>query len=36
VRDNELERIPTSGRVENIANHPIGSFHGLALVKLIQ
>lgn len=35
VRDNELERIPTSGRVVIIANHPIGSLDGLALVKLI-
>ncbi|MBU1439000.1 MAG: lysophospholipid acyltransferase family protein, partial [Gammaproteobacteria bacterium] len=35
VRDNELERIPTTGRVVIIANHPIGSLDGLALVKLI-
>lgn len=35
VRDNELERIPTSGRVVIIANHPIGSLDGLALVKLV-
>lgn len=35
VRDNELERIPVSGRVVIIANHPIGSLDGLALLKLI-
>ncbi|WP_445768029.1 GNAT family N-acyltransferase [Rheinheimera sp.] len=35
VRDNEVERIPTSGRVVIIANHPIGSLDGLALLKLI-
>ncbi len=35
VRDNELERIPTAGRVVIIANHPIGSLDGLALVKLV-
>jgi putative hemolysin len=35
VRDNELERIPCNGRVVIIANHPIGSLDGLALIKLI-
>ena len=35
VRDNELERIPSSGRVVIIANHPIGSLDGLALLKLV-
>lgn len=35
VRDNELERIPASGRVIIIANHPIGSLDGLALLKLV-
>ncbi|EHR41764.1 GNAT family N-acyltransferase [Alishewanella jeotgali] len=35
VRDNELERIPTTGRVVIIANHPIGSLDGLALLKLV-
>ena len=35
VRDNEVERIPASGRVVIIANHPIGSLDGLALLKLI-
>lgn len=35
VRDNEVERIPVSGRVVIIANHPIGSLDGLALLKLV-
>lgn len=35
VRDNEIERIPPSGRVVIIANHPIGSLDGLALIKLV-
>ncbi|OCW96983.1 lysophospholipid acyltransferase family protein [Alishewanella sp. HH-ZS] len=35
VRDNELERIPATGRVVIIANHPIGSLDGLALLKLV-
>jgi putative hemolysin len=35
VRDNEIERIPTSGRIVIIANHPIGSLDGLALLKLV-
>ncbi|NVK54649.1 MAG: lysophospholipid acyltransferase family protein [Alteromonadaceae bacterium] len=35
VRDTERERIPDSGRVVIIANHPIGSIDGLALIKLI-
>ncbi|GLX80298.1 acyltransferase [Thalassotalea insulae] len=35
VRDNEKERIPSQGRVVIIANHPIGSIDGLALIKLI-
>ncbi|MDF2178237.1 GNAT family N-acetyltransferase [Aliiglaciecola sp. CAU 1673] len=35
VRDCEKERIPTSGRVVIIANHPIGSLDGLALIKLV-
>lgn len=35
VRDNERERIPSSGRVVIIANHPIGSLDGLALLKLV-
>ena len=35
TRDNEKERIPSRGRVVIIANHPIGSIDGLALIKLI-
>ncbi|GAB2920304.1 bifunctional ornithine lipid synthase OlsF [Rheinheimera gaetbuli] len=35
VRDNEIERIPAAGRVVIIANHPIGSLDGLALLKLV-
>lgn len=35
VRDNELERIPSQGKVVIIANHPIGSLDGLALIKLV-
>lgn len=35
VREQELERIPADGRVVIIANHPIGSLDGLALIKLI-
>lgn len=34
-RDNEKERIPSNGRVVIIANHPVGSLDGLALLKLI-
>lgn len=36
VRDNERERIPNKGRVVIIANHPIGSLDGLALLKLVR
>jgi hypothetical protein len=36
VRDNERERIPVRGRVVIIANHPIGSLDGLALLKLVR
>lgn len=35
TRDVEKERIPTDGRVVIIANHPIGSLDGLALIKLV-
>ncbi len=35
VPDNELERVPSQGRVVIIANHPIGSLDGLALIKLV-
>lgn len=34
--DRERERIPASGRVVIIANHPIGSLDGLALMKLVR
>ncbi len=36
VRDDEKQRIPPSGRVVIIANHPIGTLDGLALLKLIR
>lgn len=35
VSDRERENIPSSGKVMIIANHPIGSLDGLALLKLI-
>jgi putative hemolysin len=35
VRDSERERIPVEGKVVIIANHPIGSLDGLALIKLV-
>ncbi|ROQ22385.1 GNAT family N-acyltransferase [Gallaecimonas pentaromativorans] len=35
VADREKERIPANGRVVIIANHPIGSLDGLALLKLV-
>lgn len=35
LRGCERERIPADGRVVIIANHPIGSLDGLALIKLI-
>lgn len=35
ARDSELDNIPREGRVVIIANHPIGSLDGLALLKLI-
>ena len=35
VRDAEKARIPTTGKVVIIANHPIGSLDGLALLKMI-
>ncbi|MFD2179665.1 GNAT family N-acyltransferase [Veronia pacifica] len=34
--DLERERIPSTGRVVIIANHPIGSLDGLALLKLVR
>ncbi|MCB1667968.1 MAG: lysophospholipid acyltransferase family protein [Pseudomonadales bacterium] len=36
VRDDQRPRIPASGRVVIIANHPIGSLDGLALLKLVR
>jgi putative hemolysin len=35
VSDRDRENIPVSGRVMIIANHPIGSLDGLALLKLV-
>ena len=35
VSDQERENIPSTGRVVIVANHPIGSLDGLALLKLI-
>lgn len=35
VRDIEKERIPPSGRLVIIANHPIGSLDALSLIKLL-
>ena len=36
TRDKERERIPPRGRVVIVANHPIGSLDGLALLKLVR
>ncbi|MFA5631678.1 MAG: lysophospholipid acyltransferase family protein [Porticoccaceae bacterium] len=36
VRDTERERIPSRGRVVIVANHPIGSLDGLALLNLVR
>lgn len=36
VRDDERERIPARGRVVVVANHPIGSRDGLALLRLVR
>ncbi|WP_438863972.1 GNAT family N-acyltransferase [Neptunicella sp.] len=35
ARETEKERIPAQGRIVIIANHPIGSLDGLALLKLL-
>lgn len=35
ARDVEKERIPSTGKVVIIANHPIGSLDALALIKLV-
>ena len=34
--DKQIERIPTTGRVVIIANHPIGTLDGLALLHLVR
>ncbi|CAA0084390.1 Uncharacterised protein [BD1-7 clade bacterium] len=36
VFDREVARIPDTGRVVIVANHPIGSLDGLALLKMIK
>lgn len=36
TRENERQRIPAKGRVVIVANHPIGSLDGLALLKLVR
>jgi putative hemolysin len=36
LRDSERARIPSSGRVVIVANHPIGSLDGLALLSLVR
>jgi hypothetical protein len=36
ICDHERLRIPAQGRVVIIANHPIGSLDGLALLKLVR
>ncbi len=36
VRDDEKQRIPASGRVVIVANHPIGTLDGLILLKLVR
>lgn len=35
VKASEIERIPAQGRVVIVANHPIGSLDGLALLKMV-
>lgn len=35
MKDSEKIRIPTHGRVVIVANHPIGSLDGLALLKMV-
>ena len=34
--DKQIERIPTAGRVVIVANHPIGTLDGLALLHLVR
>lgn len=36
LRDREWQRIPASGKVVIVANHPIGTLDGLALLKLVR
>lgn len=36
VNHNQLHRIPAEGKVIIVANHPIGSLDGLALLKLVR
>ncbi len=36
VRDSEWERIPPRGKVVIVANHPIGTLDGLALLKIVR
>lgn len=36
VSSNQIENIPTSGRVVIIANHPLGALDALSLIKLIR
>ena len=36
VNSQSLERIPSQGRVIMVANHPIGSLDGLALLKMVR
>ena len=35
VSSNDLQNIPTSGKVVIIANHPLGGLDGLCLLKLV-
>ncbi|QUM75208.1 lysophospholipid acyltransferase family protein [Moritella sp. 24] len=35
VRPNEIERIPAKGKAVIIANHPIGTLDGMALLKMV-
>lgn len=35
VRDRERDNIPSEGRIVIIANHPLGSLDGLALLKMV-
>lgn len=35
ISDQDLERLPVEGRAVIVANHPLGSLDGLALVKLV-